>query len=188
GRQFGLTQVQVAGDDGPIDIHRSVVLPPAPDDAAVARWSLGQEFPGRRQCVPAGTGPDEAGSGAVLCDPALGAQAESPGEFTRTIDVPADTPMDGGLTVPARPGDALDGLLHPPSEVRAEGDSDIADPRGNADAAIDGDPATSWHAASSAAHHATSSPTLTLRLPHPRTVTSLRITAPQGGPPAAPTT
>src|SRR5699024_1327242 len=57
GRQFGLTQVQVAGDDGPIDIHRSVVLPPAPDDAAVARWSLGQEFPGRRQCVPAGTGP-----------------------------------------------------------------------------------------------------------------------------------
>ncbi|WP_276520781.1 alpha-(1-_3)-arabinofuranosyltransferase domain-containing protein [Tomitella gaofuii] len=188
GRQFGLSEVSLTTPDGPLDVHREVVLPPPPPRARVTQWSLGQEFPGRRQCAAAG--------GRVLCDTTLGGAAESPGVFTRTIDAPADTPLGAELTVRGRPGQDLDALLTPPGGVRAEADSDIVDPRGNAHAAVDGDPATSWYAADSAARHATSSPTITLRLPRESEVASLRVTPPAPAPggrdgqsiPARPTT
>lgn len=173
GGQFGLSEVSVEGADGPIDIRRRVVVPPPPEDVRVSRWSLGQEFPGHRQCIPV--------PGQVLCDTTLGASPEAPQPFTRTLDIPTDAPLSAGLTVRARPGGDLNALLAAPGQVRGDGGSDIVDPRGNASAALDGQPETSWYAADADAHHATSSPTLTLALPHRETVSSLRITPPPAG-------
>src|SRR5699024_6270911 len=124
-------------------------------------------------CVPV--------TGRVLCDVTLGSSAESPQPFTRTIDVPTSAPLSVGMTVRARPGPELDALLAVPGQVLGDGASDIIDPRGNASAALDGDPATRCYAADSAAHHATSSPTLNLTLPHRETVSSLRISPPRSG-------
>ncbi|WP_372459572.1 DUF3367 domain-containing protein [Dietzia aurantiaca] len=183
---IGLT---TGGEDVPL--LRTIALPDRPDPApAPSGWLLRQELPGRSDCVHGGSPVDglagaEEETGAVRCAPELWIEAEEPGRFARLLDVPADTEVVPQLLVRPRSGPALDDVLRgtPASrfrQVRAFGDSEVTDPAGGPNAAVDGDRATSWHAPDGP------SPTLELRLPGRHLVGSLRLWAPRAAAPAAP--
>ncbi|MGW3544846.1 alpha-(1-_3)-arabinofuranosyltransferase [Nocardia niigatensis] len=185
GGQFGISELSLddyADRDNPVTVrirHRTV-LPPAPAGAQVRGWDLGQEFPGRSACFDS---PDR-----VRCSKGLALAAEEPGLFERTLQVPQPVTVSPGLTVHTRPGPALEALLTDPDRPIARGRADIADPRGSALAATDGDPRTSWIAPETTVRDpAGPKPTLTIELPAPALVTGLEVTPAQGDLPAHPT-
>ncbi|MDG3015775.1 alpha-(1-_3)-arabinofuranosyltransferase [Speluncibacter jeojiensis] len=174
GVQFGLSELTVRHDEQVVPIDHRVVLPPVPDGLTVRGWSLGQEFPGSPGCVN--------GPRMVQCSTALALGPETLSGFQRTLSVPAATAVVPRLYLRPRPGPALDALLAQPDRPQASGQSQVADSRGSAFAATDGDPHTSWTAPAKAAD-----PTLTITLPRPELVTGLVLTPSIGTLPAHPT-
>ncbi|MVU80094.1 DUF3367 domain-containing protein [Nocardia sp. ET3-3] len=185
GGQFGISELSVddyADRDNPVtlDIRHRTVLPPAPAGAQVRGWDLGQEFPGRSACFDS---PDR-----VRCSKGLALAAEEPGLFERTLQVPQPLTVTPDLIVRTRPGPALEALLTDPDRPIARGQADVADPRGSALAATDGDPRTSWTAPETSVRNpAGAKPTLTIELPAPTLVTGLQVTPSAGDLPAHPT-
>ncbi|MFE3292356.1 alpha-(1-_3)-arabinofuranosyltransferase family protein [Rhodococcus sp. NPDC059234] len=181
GTQFGISEVSVedySNRDHPVTVpirHRTV-LPPTPAGATVDAWDLGQELPGRTGCLDA--------ADRVRCGRGLAMQPEELSSFERTLSVPADTTVTPRLLVRSRQGPALESLLADPTRVQAAGESEIGDVRGSAAAATDGDPRTSWIAATDSTTGKGPKPTLTLRLPRPVLVTGLDLTPSLGGLPA----
>ncbi|MFD3744785.1 alpha-(1-_3)-arabinofuranosyltransferase [Nocardia sp. NPDC058633] len=185
GGQFGISELTLddySDRDAPVrvDIRHRVVLPDVAPGTTVSGWDLGQEFPGRGNCFD---GPDR-----VHCSKGLGLPAEEPGIFGRTLSVPEPLTVGTDLTVRTRPGPALEALLTDPTRPIARGKADVADLRGAAFAATDGDPKTTWTAPESTVRGlAGGKPTLVLELPEPATVTGLDITTALGGLPATAT-
>ncbi|MFC9996472.1 alpha-(1-_3)-arabinofuranosyltransferase family protein [Nocardia sp. NPDC127526] len=185
GGQFGISELSLfdyADRDNPVqvDIRHRTVLPPVPAGAQVQGWALGQEFPGRSACFDS---PDR-----VRCSKALALAAEEPGLFERTLQVPQPVTVTPELLVRTRPGPALENLLADPDRPVARGQADVADPRGAALAATDGDPRTTWTAPETTVRNpAGAKPTLTIDLPEPALVTGLELTPSLGDLPAHPT-
>ncbi|MFB7720376.1 alpha-(1-_3)-arabinofuranosyltransferase [Nocardia sp. NPDC056100] len=185
GGQFGVSELSLddyADRENPVtvDIRHRAVLPPTPAGAQVRGWRLGQEFPGRGACFES---PDR-----VRCSKSMALTAEEPGLFERTLQVPEPVTVTPQLLVRARPGPALENLLADRARPVARGQADVADPRGSALAATDGDPRTSWTAPETTVHNPTGAkPTLTLDLPEPTLVTGLELTPSRGDLPAHPT-
>ncbi|MFT3716651.1 MAG: DUF3367 domain-containing protein [Gordonia sp. (in: high G+C Gram-positive bacteria)] len=177
GDQFALTEVQLtdAATGAALPIRQATRLPARdPADGTVSEWVLHNELGARPQCVD---GPD----GRVLCAAALGLDPETPGVFTRTLSVPNAATVDPTVILRPAPGGALTDLLTVPGRIRAEGPSAVADVRGSAAAAVDGDPDTTWTAPEPTGRKA-SRPTLTLHLPAATDVGALRIHAPRDYP------
>ncbi len=185
GGQFGISELTLddySNREEPVrvDIRHRVVLPDPAPGTIVSGWDLGQEFPGRGNCFD---GPDR-----VHCSKGLGLPAEEPGIFGRTLAVPEPLTVGTDLTVRTRPGPALEALLTDPTRPVARGQADVADLRGAAFAATDGDPKTTWTAPESTVREpAGGKPTLVLELPEPTLVTGLDITTALGGLPATAT-
>ncbi|MFF0634204.1 alpha-(1-_3)-arabinofuranosyltransferase [Nocardia sp. NPDC004151] len=185
GGQFGIAELSLddyADRENPVtvDIRHRTVLPPAPTGATVAGWDLGQEFPGRSACFDS---PDR-----IRCSKGLALAAEEPSLFERTLQVPEPVTVAPDLIVHTRPGPALEALLTDPERPIARGRADVADPRGSALAATDGDPLTSWTAPETTVRNpAGPKPTLTIELPAPTLVTGLTVTPSRGDLPAHPT-
>nr|WP_245721507.1 alpha-(1->3)-arabinofuranosyltransferase [Nocardia crassostreae] len=185
GGQFGISELSLfdyADRDNPVrvDIRHRTVLPPTPAGAQVNGWALGQEFPGRSACFDS---PDR-----VRCSKALALAAEEPGLFERTLQVPRPITVTPDLLMRARPGPALEQLLADRDRPVAVGQADVADPRGSALAATDGDPRTTWTAPETTVRNpAGAKPTLTIELPEPALVTGLELTPSLGDLPAHPT-
>ncbi|MGW0326451.1 alpha-(1-_3)-arabinofuranosyltransferase [Nocardia sp. NPDC003183] len=185
GGQFGISELTLddySNREAPerVDIRHRVVLPEVAAGTVVSGWDLGQEFPGRGNCFD---GPDR-----VHCSKGLGLPAEEPGVFGRTLSVPEPLTVGTDLTVRTRPGPALEALLTDPTRPVARGQADVADLRGAAFAATDGDPKTTWTAPESTVREpAGGKPTLVLELPEPTLVTGLDITTALGGLPATAT-
>ncbi|MFC4374054.1 alpha-(1-_3)-arabinofuranosyltransferase family protein [Nocardia halotolerans] len=185
GGQFGISELTLddySVRDVPVrvDIRHRVVLPEPAAGTKVRGWDLGQELPGRSACFD---GPDR-----VHCSKGLGLPAEEPGIFGRTLAVPEPMTVGTDLTVRTRPGPALEALLTDPGRPIARGKADVADLRGAAFAATDGDPQTTWTAPESTVRDlAGAKPTLVLELPEPALVDGLGITTALGGLPATAT-
>ncbi|MFD3511100.1 alpha-(1-_3)-arabinofuranosyltransferase [Nocardia sp. NPDC058666] len=185
GGQFGISELTLddySNREEPVrvDIRHRIVLPDVAAGTTVRGWDLGQEFPGRSTCFD---GPDR-----VHCSKGLGLPAEEPGLFGRTLAVPEPLTVGTDLTVRTRPGPALEALLTDPTRPVARGKADVADLRGAAFAATDGDPKTTWTAPESTVRSLTGGkPTLVLELPEPTLVTGLDITTALGGLPATAT-
>lgn len=185
GGQFGISELALDDytvRDAPtrVDIRHRVVLPELADGSTVTGWDLGQEFPGRSTCFD---GPDR-----VHCSKGLGLPAEEPGVFNRTLAVTEPLTVSTDLTVRTRPGPALEALLTDHARPVARGKADVADLRGAAFAATDGDPKTTWIAPEATVRERTGAkPTLVLELPEPAVVTGLDITTALGGLPATAT-
>ncbi|MTE14764.1 alpha-(1-_3)-arabinofuranosyltransferase [Nocardia aurantiaca] len=185
GGQFGISELSLddyADRENPVtvDIRHRTVLPPVPAGAPVRGWDLGQEFPGRSACFDS---PDR-----IRCGKGLALAAEEPGPFERTLRVPQPITVTPDLIVHTRPGPALEALLTDPDRPIARGRADVADPRGSALAATDGDPRTSWIAPETTVRDpAGPKPTLTIELPAPTLVTGLEVTPARGDLPAHPT-
>ncbi|WP_206038099.1 DUF3367 domain-containing protein [Rhodococcus sp. HNM0569] len=184
GVQFGISDVQVedfSDRAAPVmvPIEHRTALPPTPDGARVDGWHLSQEFPGRRACADA---PDR-----VRCGGAFPMPPEEGGTFERTLSVPDATTVSPGLTVRAHAGARLEELLADPSRASATGPSDVADLRGAAFAATDGDVRTAWTAQQKTVGGSGPLPTLTIELPEPTEVAALDLAPSLGKLPAAPT-
>ncbi|WP_290720937.1 alpha-(1-_3)-arabinofuranosyltransferase, partial [Gordonia sp. UBA7599] len=144
GNQFALADVTLTdlATGNPLSIRQRVVLPAQQKNSAVAQWVLTQELTGRSACVRDTSSDDEL----FRCASGLGLTPETPGVFTRALSVPSATSVSPTVTLVPMPGDGLRALLHVPGSVVADGPSDVTDPRGAAQAAVDGDPATVWTA------------------------------------------
>lgn len=183
GVQFGITDFSVTQYDAngfahPINLRHTVDVPGPPAGSAVAQWDLGTELLGRAGCAESPTG--------TRCAAAMALASEEPVNLSRTLTVPEPTPVRPTVWVRARQGPNLADLIAQPDTVRATGDSDPLDVLGSAYAATDGDPGTAWTAPQHAVQPRTP-PTLTLRLPAPRTVAGLRVTPSSSALPARPT-
>ncbi|WP_278261128.1 alpha-(1-_3)-arabinofuranosyltransferase [Nocardia sp. AG03] len=185
GGQFGISELTLddyTNREAPVrvDVRHRIVLPDVPAGTVPSGWDLGQEFPGRSNCFD--------GPGRVHCSKGLGLPAEEPGVFNRTLAVPEPLTVGTDLTVRTRPGPALEALLTDPTRPVARGKADVADLRGAAFAATDGDPKTTWTAPESTVREPLGGkPTLVLELPEPAEVTGLDITTALGGLPATAT-
>lgn len=190
GNQFALTEVEAldTATGLAIPISREVLVPAPDGPGTITGWELGQDIPGRSDCVrtPPSAGLDEA----VACSGAMGLVPEEPGSFTRTLTVPdAAVPVTTSLTVLPRVGGSLSELLAPIQRLGAyaTGAADVIDPRGSAAAVSDGNLATSWTAPLSSTEPLAPVPVLQLHLPRAERITALDITLPAGLGPAAPT-
>ncbi|KAA0017389.1 alpha-(1-_3)-arabinofuranosyltransferase [Antrihabitans cavernicola] len=185
GSQFGISELSLDDYSNidapvPVDIRHHTVLPETPPGATIAGWQLGQELPGRTGCVDA---PDR-----VRCSKGLAQAPEEMSTFTRTLSVPTPTTVRPELTLRSRQGPALESLLAQPDRATATGAADIADVRGSAYAATDGDPKTTWTAPEDSVRKiAGAKPTLTITLPQPTLVSGLDLQPSIGNLPAAPT-
>lgn len=158
---LAIAEVRVPG----LDISRTVATP-VPDGAA-AVYAFDVAHPAAAGCV-------DAGPGRLRCAGQLVHAAEEPRGIDRVLTVPQAADHAVTVTVAPRPGRALDALIDAAArpagpEVRASS-SAVPDPRGGADAAVDGDPGTSW-----AASPSDTDPELTLRWNEFRTVDRLRV-------------
>ncbi len=183
GVQFGITDLAITQYDAsgfahPVQLHHTVLVPGPPAGSAIAGWDLGSELLGRPGCAP---GPD-----GVRCAASMALAPEEPVNFSRTLSVPGPLSVTPMVWVRPRQGPKLADLIAEPGTTRAQGDSDLVDVLGSAYAATDGDPATAWTAPQRVVQHKTS-PTLTVTLPRPTTVTGLRLAASRSTLPAPPT-
>ncbi|MBB4137958.1 alpha-(1-_3)-arabinofuranosyltransferase [Gordonia humi] len=179
GNQFALADVRLSDTATGLDyaIRHRAVLPQLDAADRVDAWVLRNELGGRAECA--------ADADRVRCAPTLGVAPETPGVFGRVLSVPST--VDVHPTVVLRPsaGGALSDLLSRPSTVTAEGPSNVADPRGSAAAAVDGDPATVWTAPEApvtSGRKKPAKPSLTLHLPTAREVSGLKLTLPDDYP------
>lgn len=182
GNQFALGEVEVINlaTGQPMAIRHRVVLPAVSADTTVAGWFLHQELSGRAACV---NQPADGPTGErVRCASGLGIAPETPSLMTRALSVPSPTDVTPAVILRPRPGAGLDALLATPGTIRASGASSVNDPRGSAQAAVDGDPGTVWTAAEPRTKR--DKPTLTVTLPAAERVESLRIVAPTDYPAA----
>ena len=178
GNQFAVADLALsdANTGAPLAIRQRTVLPTLDAADRVNGWELGPELGQRSDCV---TGPDAR----VRCSPALGLSSETPGVFNRTLSVPTETPVAPTVTLRPVPGGELSALLARPGSLRAEGQSSVVDPLGNASAAVDGDPKTTWVAPDPGADERKRyRPRLTLTLPEAREVSGLRLQTPDDFP------
>lgn len=183
GVQFGLTDINVTQYDAngfahPVTLRHTVDVPGPPAGSVVAQWDLGSELLGRAGCAESPTG--------TRCSAAMALAAEEPVNLSRTLTVPEPTPVTPTVWVRARQGPNLADLIAAPNTTRAAGDSDPIDVLGSAYAATDGDPGTSWTAPQRTVQPRTP-PALTLTLPGPRNVSSIRVTPSSSPLPAHPT-
>ena len=144
GNQFAIAEVALTdlSTGTPLSIRQRVTLPELRKGPDVAQWVLTQELTGRSACVRDTSSSDEL----FRCASGLSLPPETRGVFTRALSVPSDTAVSPAVTLMPTPGDGLRALLHEPGSVVADGPSDVTDPRGTAQAAVDGDPATVWTA------------------------------------------
>ena len=180
GDQFALAEVQLsdAASGADLPIRQAVVLPDRTADVPVTEWVLHNELGARPQCVD---GVDDE----ILCAGALGLAPETPGVFTRTLSAPEQTTVEPTVVLRPTPSGALSELLAEPGRIRAEGPAAVADVRGSAVAAVDGDPSTTWVAPEPTDRKA-SKPTLRLHLPDDAMVDGLKLRS-RDGYPARPT-
>lgn len=181
GNQFALGEVSVTdlASRSPLTIRHRVTLPGLPADTTVSGWLLTQELGGRSTCVADGT--------AVRCAPGLGLTPETPGIFTRALSVPDPVTVDPTVVLRPKSGDALRALIHTPGQVIADGPTAVDDPRGNASAAVDGNPETTWTAPEPATRSDdddADDPELVIRLPQPQHVEHLKLLLPERYPAA----
>ncbi|WP_431309096.1 alpha-(1-_3)-arabinofuranosyltransferase domain-containing protein [Gordonia prachuapensis] len=190
GNQFALGEVSVAdlATRSPLVIRHRVTLPELSAGTPVSGWLLTQELVGRAACVADGA--------AVRCAPGLGLPPETPGIFTRALSVPGPVEVDPTVVLRPEPGDGLRALLHTPGQVIADGPAAVDDPRGNAGAAVDGNPSTTWTAPEPDARRDEDSDDetgadedgrdaeLIIRLPEPQRVERLRLVVPDRYPAA----
>lgn len=187
GNQFAISEIGLYDTQTgtPITVRHRTVLPELPAGTTVTGWQLRQEFPGRSACVAS---PQPAAPDAVTyCSDALALSAEEPSTFERVLSVPSPTTVTPTVSLLPKPGTALATLLDQPGVVTASGGSSITDPRGNANAAVDGDPGTSWTASQSSTRPGAPAPTLQLTLPSPTEVRALKVSPPRTQYPARPT-
>jgi len=182
GVQFGITDLSITQYDAsgfahPVNLRHTVDVPGPPPNSAVAQWDLGSELLGRPGCANSPTG--------VRCAAAMALASEEPVNLSRTITVPSPTPVTPTVWVRARQGPNLADLIAAPGTTRARGDSDLIDVLGSAYAATDGDPATAWTAPQRSVQGRTPA-TLTVKLPSPHVVSSLRVTPSRSTLPAHP--
>ncbi|AZG46345.1 Alpha-(1-_3)-arabinofuranosyltransferase [Gordonia insulae] len=149
GNQFAVGEVAVAdlAAGAPLTIRHRVTLPRPPAGTPVSGWLLTQELGGRSACVADGD--------AVRCAPGLGLTPETPGIFTRALQVPSPVVLAPTVVLRPRSGDGLRALISAPGQVTADGPTGVDDPRGNAGAAVDGDVGTTWVAPETGASEAT---------------------------------
>jgi arabinofuranan 3-O-arabinosyltransferase len=126
-----------------------------------------------------------ATDGTPRCTPDLVRQPEEAAGLDRTFTVAVPASYDLGITVTPRAGTALDRLIQ--HAARGSGaavtasSSAVPDPRSGPDAAIDGDPATTWVASGLDPH-----PAVTVTWDRPRTVYSVRAALTAGAPASRP--
>ena len=147
GNQFALGEVALTdlSSGMPLTIRHRVVLPTLQADTKVSSWVLTQELSGRSSCLLDNT-PGAPATDVVRCAGGLGLSPETPGVMTRALSVPQPTSVAPVMVLRPKPGDALNALLARPGTVTARGPSSVSDPRGSAQAAVDGDPTTVWTA------------------------------------------
>ncbi|MDQ1662253.1 MAG: arabinofuranan 3-O-arabinosyltransferase [Blastococcus sp.] len=159
--RLALAEVAIPG----LTVTRTVVTP-APDRPA-AVYAFDATNPATGGCV---TGDDLR----PRCSAALAHAAEEPAGIDRVFTVAAGAAYATSLTAAPRPGPALDALIsaaaRPWGPDVSASSSVSADPRAGADAAMDGDPATSWVAAPD-----DGDPSLHLAWGRPLTVDRLRL-------------
>ena len=181
GNQFALGEVSVAdlATQAPMTIRHRVTLPAPPSDTTVSGWLLTQELGGRSTCVADDT--------AVRCAPGLGLAPETPGIVTRALSVPTPVTVDPTVVLRPKSSDALRALIHAPGQITADGPTAVDDPRGNASAAVDGNPETTWTAPEPATRsddEEADDPELVIRLPQAQRVERLRLILPERYPAA----
>lgn len=176
GNQFALAEVELsdAATGQPISLRQRVLLPET--GGPVLGWYLGPELRERADCVV-------DAQGRVRCAAALGLASEAPGVFSRALWVPDETAVTPSVVLRPVPGAALNRLLAGSGRIWAEGPSAVTDVRGNASAAVDGDPATAW-IAPEPTDSKSRRPTLTVHLPRATEVTGLRLRRADGYPAA----
>lgn len=173
GNQFAIAELSVADANTgvPLSIRQRTVLPTLDAADDVSGWVLSPELGPIPDCVT-------AADGRVRCSPAVGLSPETPGVFSRTLSVPSQTDADVHVTLRPKAGGELSDLLARTGAIRAEAQSSVADPRGNASAAVDGDPNTTWTAPDPDTFPKGRKPVLTLHLPAPREVSGIRLQTP----------
>ncbi|MGE2833210.1 alpha-(1-_3)-arabinofuranosyltransferase domain-containing protein [Mycobacterium sp. SMC-4] len=182
GVQFGITDLHVTQYDAngfahPVSLRHTVDVPAPRPESTVAQWDLGTGLLGRSGCADSPTG--------TRCSAAMALASEEPVNLSRTLTVPESTTVTPTVWVRARQGPNLADLIAQPETTRAAGDSDLVDVLGSAYAATDGDLGTAWTAPQQVVQPRTP-PTLTVRLPGPRTVAALRVTPSESALPAHP--
>ena len=162
---FGLATVSVPG----LSATRTLVVPSSPA-ADVLHFAVAE---GRRPaCLTTGA--------TAVCSPDWAVRGEEDDALDRTVSLSGGGTYRASADVYREPSAALDSLLDRGNPLRATASStDSTDPRERAGAAVDGDPRTSWVAATN-----DRTPTLTVTLPSPHRVDGLVL----GTDPAAPAT
>ncbi len=178
GNQFAISEIELrdAARARTLPIRHRVVLPELVAGQQIAGWTLAPELPGRDACVP--------DRDVTRCSGALGLAPEEPGIFGRVLSVPSPVAVTPSITLTANPSEELNRLLTGPDQIVATAPSASTDPRGNAAAAVDGDPGTTWVARDNG--DGAERPTIELTLPSPREVDGLQIALPSGQFPARP--
>jgi arabinofuranan 3-O-arabinosyltransferase len=158
GALFGLAEVRIAG----LDSARTLVTSPVAPGSATA-LAL-QVRPGSRSACVARE--------PSVCFPPLARTGEESGTLDRVVSTDGiDGPVT--LTMLPRPGPALNGLLVPTSPRAALATAStvwVPEPAARPQAAIDRDPWTAW-----VASPLDPTPTLTVALSRPRTVSYVRV-------------
>jgi arabinofuranan 3-O-arabinosyltransferase len=122
-------------------------------------------------------------AGRAAGDPTFAERGESDGVIDRTFSLPGDAAYQLRARVVASPGPQLNQLLDAGRSISAVASSvDSQDPRERPGAAVDGDPATSWVAASGDLR-----PSLRLRLAGGTELSTVRLSTDPGAPIARPT-
>ncbi|OZG25775.1 hypothetical protein BH683_026805 [Williamsia sp. 1138] len=178
GNQFAISEIELrdAARARTLPIRHRVVLPELVAGQQIAGWTLAPELPGRDACVP--------DRDVTRCSGALGLAPEEPGIFGRVLSVPSPVAVTPSITLTANPSEELNRLLTGPDQIVATAPSASTDPRGNAGAAVDGDPGTTWVARDNG--DGAERPTIELTLPSPREVDGLQFALPSGQFPARP--
>ncbi|HEY4630843.1 MAG TPA: DUF3367 domain-containing protein, partial [Blastococcus sp.] len=160
-----------------VSLSRTVVTPSP--DGFPSVYAFDAAHPTRSGCV-------SDAAGRPRCAGQLVRGAEEPAGVDRVFTVPQPADFDMSATVRPRPGDALDSLIaqaaRPVGPLVTASSSAVPDPRGGADAAVDGDADTAWVASG-----ADRDPALTFTWRTPGTFDRLRIVTPERTPATAPT-
>jgi arabinofuranan 3-O-arabinosyltransferase len=168
---LAIAELEIPG----LSVTRTVVTPDPGESAAAYTFDAAH---------PAMSGCASEAAGRVRCAPALVRSAEEPTGIDRVFTVSRAAAYGMSVTAVPRPGKALDALIgaaaRPDGPVVQASSSAVPDPRGGPDAAIDGNPRTTWVADADDAR-----PTLTLTWPEPRTVDSIAVGRPRCRRPSA---
>ncbi len=159
-RELAVAEIQIPG----VDVDRTLVLPQVP-----ARWGapdsilLSSTDGWREACVKV--------DDDTRCGAGRGTVGEEPGALDRTVRLGVGASYAVSAAVTPVDGDALQGLIQRDQLVNVKASSTaVADARGSAVAAIDGDPGTTWVADAS-----DKDPRLSVSWLATRTVRSIKV-------------